>query len=573
VSLRSSSSAPPADLTNTVHSTHFGTLARGNSSRRGWALLLSRGLGEYRFRLLAGLTGSNRRGERRRVVRPALALVLLLAIALPLSAQLPADGRTSYARDDRIRIPFELRTGGPATKVVLYYSFDGGEWQEFESARPGGKREFLFKADREGPYSFATMTYFSDGRTDPPRKDQLAEQKRVVFDKTPPKVQSLRAIASADGAPGIDWEVLDEYMDPKGIKLEFRWDGQGRFEPIDRNVPFAARDTRHWKMQPDDRMQVRVVATDRAGNKTESEPVWVSARDAGQGGAPVPRAPAVAGTTSGARDAEPIQRVGGRAQPTLHYVNTRALKITVYATVGPSGLTKATLWAADDKLDWRPAKDGDKGPMPAPAVSDPDKPRKIPVTFTFDAPTDGLYHFISVVNNHVEASRPDPKKGEAGDLQVVVDTTKPEVVIVGQPKVTSNGDRGAVVNIKWKATDANIAPVPIKLEYQAVRRDRPGEVSEWKAITPQEWIDNTGQHTWPAPTSEAYEFLIRITCKDRAGNEAKVETTKPVNVDLERPRVDYGDVVPGRGAPGGSVSSIPDVPAMSVEPNLGPRPK
>jgi len=502
-------------------------------------------------------------------VRPALALVLLFATALPLYAQLPADGRTSYARDDRIRIPFELRTGGPATKVVLYYSFDGGEWQEFESARPGGKKEFFFKADREGPYSFATMTYFSDGRTDPPRKDQLAEQKHVVFDKTPPKVNSLRAVVRDDGAPGIEWEVVDEYMSPRGVALEFRWDGQGPYRPLDENLRFMARDSRHWKMRAEDRMQVRLIATDRAGNKTESEPVWVSGRDAGQGGAPVPRAPAVGGITSGARDAEPIQRVGARGQPTLHYVNTRTLKINVNARVGPSGLTKATLWVADDKLDWKVAPGLEKGAMPAPPLSDPDKPRIIPVSFVYDAPADGLYHFISVVSNHTGESRPDPKKGEPGDLQVVVDTTPPDVQIVST-KAMSNGDRGAVVNIKWTAKDPNIAPVPIKLEYQAVRRDKPGDVGEWKAITP-DWIDNTGQHTWPVPTGEAFEFLIRVTCKDRAGNEGKTQTVKPVNVDLERPRVDYGDVVPGKGAPGSPVSSIPDVPSMTVEGISGPR--
>ena len=100
------------------------------------------------------------------------------------------------------------------------------------------------------------------------------------------------------------------------------------------------------------------------------------------------------------------------------------------------------------------------------------------------------------------------------------------------------------MDIRWKAQDANIAPVPIKLEYQVVRRDKPSEKGEWKAIAP-DWIDNTGQYTWTAPTGEAHEFLIRVTCKDRAGNEQHMESTTPVNVDLSVPGVEAVDVVPG----------------------------
>ena len=156
-------------------------------------------------------------------MRPALALVLLAAA--PLAAQLPADGQTSFARDARIKIPFELRTGGKATKVALFVSYEGGPWQEHDSARQGQKKEFIFTADRDGTYAFSTMTYFADGTTDPAGKDQLVEQRRVIIDKTPPKILSYRAVTAADGAPGVEWEVTDDYPDPRGLKLEFRWTG------------------------------------------------------------------------------------------------------------------------------------------------------------------------------------------------------------------------------------------------------------------------------------------------------------------------------------------------------------
>ncbi len=506
----------------------------------------------------SGLTDE---AKRRRVVRPTLPLLLLFASALPALAQLPADGRTSYARDDRIRIPFELRTGGPATRVVLYYSFDGGAWQEHDSARPGQKREFLFRADRDGPYSFATMTHFSDGTSDPARKDQLTEQRRVVIDKTPPRVLSLRPSLSADGAPGIEWDATDDNMDPKGIKLEFKWPEMSRFETIDRNVPFGPRDSRHWQMKTNDRMQVRIVATDRAGNRTESDAVYVSAKDAEKSGEFVPKRPSANGASNSV-EKDVMPAAGTRAsQPALHYVNTKSVSLNVNATVGPSGLTRSFLYAADEKLAW--AKVKEDGPKAAPPVTAPDKPRLVPLNFVYEAKDDGLFNFIFIVENHRGPSRRVPKTGEASDVQVMVDTTKPVVEILST-RVASNGDRGAVVDIRWKATDANIAPVPIKLEYQAIRNDRPGEPNEWKAITP-DWIDNTGQHTWSAPTGEAYEFLIRVTCKDRAGNEAKAESVKPVNTDLALPGVEGVDVVPGRGGVSGvGGGSVPGISGIDI---------
>lgn len=490
-------------------------------------------------------------------MRHALAFVLLFASVLPALAQLPADGRTSYSRDDRIRIPFELRSGGSATKVVLYYSFDGGPWQEFESSRAGQKREFVFKADRDGPYSFATMTYFQDGSSDPPRKDQLTEQRRVVIDKTPPRILSVRPSVSAQGAPGVEWDVSDDYMDPKGIKLEFRWDGTGRYESIDRNVRFGPRDSRYWQLKASDKMEVRVVATDRAGNSATSDPVMITGRD-------VERVDTLA---KGASDSRPIRdpAVTPAGTPaSLHYLNTKMVALNYNAKVGPSGLLKATLYWADEKLDWQKHKE-EKGPLPAPPVNGADKQRVIPVGFTFEAPKDGLYHFIVIIENHRETSRAIPKKGDPGDVQVMVDTTRPAVEMPA-PRVARNGDFGAAVDIRWKATDANIAPVPIKLEYMALRPDRAGEPGEWKAITP-DWIDNTGQYSWSAPSGEAFEFLIRVTCKDRAGNEGRAESLKPVNIDLERPSVGGVDVAPARGGnPGGGASSVPPIPDISVGP-------
>ncbi len=501
-------------------------------------------------------------------MRPTLPLLCLLAIVSPTFGQLPSDGKTFYARDTRIKIPFDLRADGPAASVKLFVSVEGGTWREHDTAKPGQKREFIFTAERDGAYGFATMTTYRDGTTDPSRRDQLTEQRRVIVDRMPPKIVSLRTSVSADGAPGIEWEATDENMDPKGIKLEFRWPDAVRFDPIDRGVPFSARDSRHWQLKSGERMQVRVVATDRAENKTISDPVWVSLKEGEREPARDRESRPLANGTSGVRDADVAPAGGGaRVQPPLFYVKTRTFTFNSNATnVGPSGLTAAYLYAADDKLQWQMVKD--LGPQEAPPANTPDKPRTIPLQFGFEAPKDGLFNLIVITKNHVRASRPAPRQGERGDVQVIVDTTLPKVEEL-TCKVSSNGEHGAVVDIRWKATDANIAPVPIKIEYQAVGKD-----AEWKPVTP-DWIDNVGQHAWTAPTGEAHIFLIRVTCKDRAGNEGVLLTREPVNVDLSVPGVEYGDVRPGRsvlperGAPG--MSDIEIVPGLPPGPAKGPK--
>jgi hypothetical protein len=468
-------------------------------------------------------------------VRLALPLVLL-AVAVAVAEPLPSDGRTSYSRNPEISIPFDLRSNDRATKITLFYNFDGGPWKEYDSAGPGGKQRFVFRFEREGPYGFATVTEFRDGTTDTTR-EHLVEQKRVVYDRTPPRIVSVRPVTDANGNAGIEWDVTDDNLDRRGIRLEFRWDGQGRFEPIDRNVPFNARDSRFWKLKPRERMEVKVIATDLAGNKAESQGVMVGSGTGGDDPTPT----RTTGNGSGPVRDSAVSPVAG-TQPSLHYLKTKTVKLSVNATVGPSGLEGATLWWADDKLNWQKCKD-EKGKMLAPEVIGPDAVRKLPVDFVFEAPTDELYNFVIVVKNHRNSSRRDPKPGETGDFQVMVDTIPPEVNIIST-LVSKNGERGALVDIRWKASDKNIAPLPIKLEYAAVKAGAVVEAGAWKAIAP-DWIDNTGQYTWTVPTGESHLFKIRVTCKDRAGNEKAVETPAPVNTDLSVPSVDAPDVKPG----------------------------
>jgi hypothetical protein len=110
---------------------------------------------------------------------------------------------------------------------------------------------------------------------------------------------------------------------------------------------------------------------------------------------------------------------------------------------------------------------------------------------------------------------------------------------MSEPKVRANGTatQGALVDIMWQATDKNLAPAPITLEY-AEKLDGP-----WRVIA--EKIDNTGKYTWAVPPTEPYSFYVRVKAIDRAGNLALDTSKQNVVVDLTVPQVEIRDVAPG----------------------------
>jgi hypothetical protein len=232
------------------------------------------------------------------------------------------------------------------------------------------------------------------------------------------------------------------------------------------------------------------------------------------------------------------------AEPTVHYLNTNRVSVNANVDVGPSGLTRASLYYKDGTLEWKKFEE-EMGPLPAPPTSSPDKKTAIPISFNFRAPRNGPYEFIIVVQNAHNTNRAAPTASEHGEVRVVVDTLKPEVSIYSA-KVVRDGDTGTRVDITWGAKDANLGATPIKLEYRSVHPDRPGEAIEWKAITP-DWIENSGKHSWAIPKDVGYQVLIRIVCKDRAGNEVRAETAAPITVDLAVPAVRNINVAPTAG--------------------------
>ena len=140
-------------------------------------------------------------------------------------------------------------------------------------------------------------------------------------------------------------------------------------------------------------------------------------------------------------------------------------------------------------------------------------------------PGEGVYGFRLVVESGAGLSKGMPLPGDAPELRVEVDLTAPLMELYAplpDPK-----ERDTLV-LRWSATDKNLAPSPIMLEW-ATSRNGP-----WVPITPQP-IANTGSYTWKLSQRLPYRVYIRVTARDLAGNIGEVVSPEPQLIDLTKP--------------------------------------
>lgn len=128
---------------------------------------------------------------------------------------------------------------------------------------------------------------------------------------------------------------------------------------------------------------------------------------------------------------------------------------------------------------------------------------------------DGVYGFRLQPRSGEEGARPVP--GEAPQVWVAVDTTRPAVKLLGAE--LNDGATRALV-IRWTAKDANLGPRPITLCY-AERTDGP-----WVPIAAN--VENTGRYEWVVPPGAPSGLYLRAQAADMMGNVATAQTANRV---------------------------------------------
>jgi hypothetical protein len=192
-------------------------------------------------------------------------------------------------------------------------------------------------------------------------------------------------------------------------------------------------------------------------------------------------------------------------------VNSRRIKLNYsIEDVGPSGVSTVELWATRDGKSW--ARYSNEPP--------PDGPLVVHVA------EEGRYGFSIVVRNGLGMASATPKAGDEPQVWVVVDETKPSLVL---KRVTAgSGPHAGTLTVEWSASDERLTDKPITLSI-ATKKEGP--------YTPiATAIENTGRYVWHMPREHPYAFFLRVEAEDQAGNVGLVTTPEPIRIDLTRPR-------------------------------------
>ncbi|MFN4261662.1 MAG: hypothetical protein ACK4RK_20460 [Gemmataceae bacterium] len=430
---------------------------------------------------------------------PLMLSVLLASLA---RAQDP-NSDVVYSRHPIFRIPFQTDPGERRIQQVqLHYSINQGQsWLPYANALPD-QASFKFTAERDGLFWFAVRTVDQEGNMHPPTLDQLRPGLKVYVDTVPPSV-TLQELPRHQGMVGVSWNVRDDNLDLLSLQLEYRLTGNGAWQTVP--LPGAsAVGQKYWNPATNAPLEARLRVRDRAENWGEAKTTISQGAYAGNGAAPLSESPAP-------------------QNPTVRMVNSKRISLN-YAVeeIGPSGLSVVELWYTRDTRSWQKYEERQfeqKTTQPPP--------------FVFEVSEEGLYGFTLLVRSGVGLGQRPPQVGEAPQIWVEVDTTKP-VVQVMNVEVGRGSDLGNLT-VTWQATDKNLGRQPITISY-AEQAGGP-----WTVIAAN--LENTGRYIWRMPQgSVPYRFFMKVEAVDRAGNIGAAEHSQAVIVDLAQPKVRILDV-------------------------------
>lgn len=524
-----------------------------------------------------------------------VAAILGLGLAQPPADYVPYKERTlklpiSFPKDlDRKQI----------RQVKLFVSADqGGTWSQ-DAAAPPTQEAFVYTAKQDGPFWFHVQTIDVQGKADPANLTQEQPAMKVLIDTAPPQVRFRNAKRKGDKGEEVvaEWTVDDKYPSDEATRVFFRpasapdtaWQ-EVTLHPTSRSgVQFPVGTTAA--------VVVKVVARDLVGNETvglREIPAADAAPAAASTSASIPPNPApppVAGrgpvvppptnivptdppampAAPPAMTAPPVAPVvttptftavpekaaflavgSGTTAPPAPTVEVSRAQAINYLRFdlgyeveqrGPSGISRVDLWLTrNDGQTWTrwSQHDGKESSVRVilDARQDPRDTRQVP-----REEYEGRYGFRVVPVSGAGLSEGTPNRGDAPDMQVLVDLTPPVVGILPPGSDPAQRD---TLEIRWEATDKNFADDPITLTWgdapngpwRPVLSGGPDGVVQASAVaglTPRR-LPNTGKYSWRVPAGLPAKVYLKVTALDAAGNVSEVVTPQPILVDLMKPR-------------------------------------
>jgi hypothetical protein len=472
-------------------------------------------------------------------------------------------------------------------ELILCVSADEGRtWQQTAAAKPD-QESFTYYAPNDGVYWFVNCFVDLQDRQVPTPGPNTKPQLKIQVDTQKPAVRITRAERQGDDAL-VAWDIQEDHLDPATLKLEYRPAAGAGWSPAP--ISQATRGETRFRLGIPGRVVLRLRVQDTAGNAGETEaeipaggftsppaaPLageglqfekppadpQVDRANFSQSLPPLPSVPRPAsdpnypGPGSGTNTFRPASapaetasrpvattevntftpaapaygapptRAGSSPQQAVKIVNSTQLSLDYRLDkVGPSGVGEVELYVTEDNgHSWRLLTKDTSATPP----------------LTAELPHEGVYGFTLIVRSKAGLGKPAPKSGDAPQMRVEVDTTPPYGDL-WPPRPEPGGSNELV--LEWTATDRNLAPTPIKLQWA----ERPGS---WQTIaenlpnTGGDGVRTTGSYRWRLPPSFPDKVYLRLVVQDLAGNVNVAESRAPVLVDLSEPEANLTGILP-----------------------------
>lgn len=220
--------------------------------------------------------------------------------------------------------------------------------------------------------------------------------------------------------------------------------------------------------------------------------------------------------------------------PAVKIVKAREVRIDfTVGKVGPSGLGNADVYVTLDKgVTWK--KIQGEVPVTVPPGTDIHG-SEVSGYVGVQLPAEGtVYGFIVAVKSKAGLAPPPPKPNDPPQALVELDSTAPKGQLF-RPRMDP-GQPNTLL-LAWEAKDRNLDDRPITLEW-AEQKEGP-----WNIIGEQQ-LPNTGEYPWRLPERLPARVYLRLTMRDKAGNESRAQTDKPELIDLSVPQTRIIGVAP-----------------------------
>ncbi len=208
----------------------------------------------------------------------------------------------------------------------------------------------------------------------------------------------------------------------------------------------------------------------------------------------------------------PIESVEPASSQRPRLTNSRRFSLDYdLQSVGPEGVAAVELWGTNDGgrtwTKW--GADADKASP-----------------FDVEVNNEAHYGFRIVVVGKNGLATATPQSGDAADIWVSVDLTRPTAKLTGA--VYGQGAAAGKLDIRWQADDTNLGGRPITLSIS----DRP----EGRFTPIATGLPNTGEYFWEYDPRSPRQIYLRLEVRDDAGNVAIDQLTEPIRVEGLEPK-------------------------------------